>query len=84
MNNRHRKTLEAVFRDPVSASIAWADIEALLLACDCRIIEGSGSRVRFEKHGVLAPFHRPHPAMEAKKYQVRDAREFLIKIGVTP
>lgn len=84
MNNRHRKTIETVFRDPVSGSIEWADIEALPLASGCRIIEGSGSRVRFEKDGIVANFHRPHPAKEAKKYQVRDARDFLLKIGMTP
>ena len=84
MNSRHRKTLEAVFRDPVSGSIAWSDIEALLLACGSEIVEGSGSRVRFKYKKVIGYFHRPHPAKEANKYQVRDAREFLIKIGVTP
>jgi hypothetical protein len=84
MNNRHRKTLEAIFRDPLSASIEWADVEALILACGCRLIEGSGSRPRFEKDGTFAFFHKPHPAKEAKKYQVRDIRDFLIKIEVTP
>lgn len=82
MNSRHRKTLQAIFRDPVSAGIHWDDIESLLLACGCARIEGSGSRVRFEKTGVVAYFHRPHPAKEARKYQVQDSREFLEKIGV--
>jgi hypothetical protein len=84
MNNRQRKTPEAVFRDPVSSSIAWADIESLLLSCGCEAIEGSGSRVRFAKNGVIASFHRPHPEREAKRYQVRDARDYLTKIGVEP
>lgn len=43
-----------------------------------------GSRVKFEKDGIIASFHRPHPDKEAKRYQVRDAREFLMQIGVTP
>jgi len=73
-----------VFADPVTASLAWKALEALLVACGARVIEGSGSRVRFERDGVIAAFHRPHPAKEAKRYQVRDAREFLIKIGVVP
>lgn len=34
--------------------------------------------------GIIASFHRPHPEKEAKRYQVRDAREFLIQIGVKP
>ena len=35
-------------------------------------------------NGVVARLHRPHRAKEAKRYQVRDAREFLEKIGVKP
>jgi hypothetical protein len=45
---------------------------------------GSGSRVRFVKDGMIASFHRPHPAKEAKRYQVREAREYLIRLGVRP
>jgi hypothetical protein len=84
MNRKQRKTLAAVFADPASATIAWGDIEALLVAVGCRVIEGSGSRVRFELKGVVTAFHRPHPAKEAKRYQVRDAREYLIKLGIKP
>jgi HicA toxin of bacterial toxin-antitoxin, len=84
MNNKHRATLRAVFSDPVSPGIAWADIETLLVAIGCKVIEGSGSRIRFESRGLVATFHRPHPRKEARRYQVRDAREFLIKLGVKP
>ena len=84
MNNRQRRTLEAIYADPVSPTIAWTDIESDLIASGCRIIEGAGSRVRFECRGMIATFHRPHPAKEAKRYQVRDAREYLTKLGVTP
>jgi len=84
MNNRQRKTLIAVFADPVKPGIAWNDIETLLVAAGCRVVEGTGSRVRFECRGIIASFHRPHPAKEAKRYQVRDVREYLMKLGVTP
>lgn len=84
MNATHRKTLAAVFADPVSASIEWRRIEALFVAVGCRVIEGNGSRVRFEKDGLVATFHRPHPAKEAKPYQVRDARQYLENMGVRP
>jgi hypothetical protein len=84
MNSKHRRTLKAVFTDPVSPSIEWSAVEGLLLAAGARLIEGGGSRVRFECRGLVATFHRPHPAKEAKRYQVRDAREFLTKIGVKP
>ena len=84
MNSRHRKTLEAVFAEPAASSVEWRAIEALLIAAGCRIVEGSGSRVRVEHSGIVAFFHRPHPQKEAKRYQVRDARDLLIKIGVLP
>ncbi len=84
VNSRQARTLRAVFADPVSASIEWAALESLLVAVGCDVIEGSGSRVRFACQGIVATFHRPHPAKEAKRYQVRDARRFLQNLGVTP
>ena len=84
MNCKHRKTLASLFTDPVSGTIEWAAIEGLLVAAGCGIVEGSGSRVRFVHGQEVETFHRPHPAKEAKRYQVRAAREFLLRIGVKP
>lgn len=84
MNGKQKKTLAAIFATPVSGAIEWSAIENLLLAVGCEMIEGSGSRVRFERLGLVASFHRPHPRKEAKRYQVRDARDFLTKLGITP
>ena len=84
MNSKQRKTLAAVFTDPVSGTIEWVAIEGLLLAAGARVIEGRGSRVRFEKDGEVETFHRPHPTKEAKRYQIRAARAFLERIGVVP
>ena len=84
MNATHRKTLAAIYVDPASKALEWRRIEALLVAIGCQVIEGNGSRVRFEKGGYIATFHRPHPAKEAKPYQVRDARQYLENIGVKP
>lgn len=84
MNRKHRKLLLAVFRTPTSGTIAWADIEALLLAAGCELVEGRGSRVRFFRGELVESFHRPHPAKEAKRYQVEAARAFLIRLGVEP
>jgi hypothetical protein len=80
----HRRTLIAIFTSPTPASLPWRQIEALFVALGAQVIEGSGSRVRFELNGVIATFHRPHPAKEAKPYQVRDAREFLTQAGIRP
>lgn len=84
MNSKQRKTLAAVFADPVPANLPWSDLEVLLIAVGCKVVEGKGSAVRFVRDGVIGYFHRPHPAKEAKRYQVRDAREYLIKLGVKP
>ncbi len=84
MNRNHRKTLAAVFADPISGNIEWRRIEALLKAAGCEIIEGSGSRIAVLHEGRKATFHRPHPGKDALRYQILAAREFLESIGVTP
>ena len=84
MNSRQRKTLKAVFSEPVPANILWSSIENLLVGVGCEMIEGRGSRVRFARDGKVQTFHRPHPEPEAKRYQVRDARAFLVRLGVEP
>ena len=84
MNSAHRKTLVAVFADPVDGALGWRRIEALLRAAGCKVIEGAGSSVTFEKDGHRAYFHRPHPGKEALRYRVRDARAFLTTLGVLP
>ncbi|MDO9394667.1 hypothetical protein [Methylotenera sp.] len=52
MNATHKKILEAIFTNPVSKSLEWRRIEALLIAIGSQVIEGNGSRVRFEKSGL--------------------------------
>lgn len=84
MNSKHRKTLRAVFDEPTPASIPWQDIESLLKALGCAVIEGRGSRVRFVMGHEVETFHRPHPAKEAKRYQVRAARAYLVRLGIAP
>jgi hypothetical protein len=84
MNKAKRRTLEAIFSQPVRSTLEWRRIESLFLALGAQIVEGDGSRVRFLLNGVIATFHRPHPAREAKPYQVRDARAFLESAGVKP
>lgn len=84
MNSKHRKTLEAIFADPVNGSLEWARIEALLSALGCQTIEGNNSSVTFEKDGKRAYFHRPHPQREALRYRIHAVREYLATLGVKP
>lgn len=77
--------MEAIFAEPVNGNMEWRDIvEALLKAIDCRVAEGSGSTVTFEKDGMRVTFHRPHPEKAALRYRVKDVRNFLTALGVTP
>lgn len=82
MNTKHRKTLVAIFSRPTSASIAFADIEALIKALGGAVSEREGSRVRIELNGEQWRCHRPHPGKEAKRYQVEEVRELLERAGV--
>ncbi|MDO4795667.1 MAG: type II toxin-antitoxin system HicA family toxin [Brachymonas sp.] len=82
--SKHRKTLKAVYAKLTSATIAFSDLESLLLAVGCILTEGAGSRVRFDKGGHAMLCHRPHPGKEAKRYQVVQAREFLEKLEIKP
>lgn len=84
MGPKHKRTLAAIFDEPVRSNIIWRDIESLLLAAGGEITEGAGSRVRIALNGVRAVFHRPHPKKDADKGAVRSMRRFLTEAGVTP
>ena len=84
MNQKHQRTLQAIFDEPVRSNLPWRDIEAMLEAAGAEIGEGAGSRVRIALNGVRAVFHRPHPHKETDKGAVRSMRRFLIEAGVMP
>lgn len=84
MNSKHLKTLNAIFVRPPNGNIEWSRIESLLVGVGCNVIEGSGSSVTFEKNGLKAYFHRPHPNKEALRYRVIAVAEFLEAIGIKP
>lgn len=84
MNKKHRKTLQAIFEDPVKSGILWNDIERLLIALGAEISEGRGSRVRIALQGLRAVFHRPHPQKETDKGAVVSMRRFLREARMTP
>jgi len=83
LRKKHRKTLEAIFDDPVRSNVPWKDIEALLLAFGAELSEGRGSRVRIYLRGVRAVFHRPPPRPETDKGALKSMRRFLERTGVT-
>ena len=83
IGTKHRRTLEAIFRNPPSATVPWKDCEALLLTLGAEMSEGAGSRVRFFLHGIKAVFHRPHPRKETDKGALVSLRKFLENAGIS-
>lgn len=84
MNRTNEKTLVTIFRNPVSGSIKWRDVEALLIALGADISEGSGSRVRFTIGNQTLFLHRPHPSPDTKRWAIREIRQFLTNVGIKP
>jgi hypothetical protein len=84
MTSRHLRTLAAVFEVPVRTNILWYDIEAMLRYLGAEIEERAGSRVSVTLRGKPVVFHRPHPRKEATRLTVRDVRDYLKVVGVTP
>ncbi len=84
MNSRHRRTLVAIFSDPVNGNLPWRKIESLFLALGAVRTERAGSAVSFVLNDIRADFHRPHPDKEALRYRIKDSRNFLRQAGITP
>lgn len=82
MNKKHRKTFDAIFAEPIRLNIAWSDVVTLIKALGGEVMQGDGSRVRFDLNGVSLNMHSPHPRKELKRYQVRAVRDFLDNAGV--
>ncbi len=84
MNNRQKRTLEAIFTHPTLSNIRWTEIESLIESVGIVDRSRAGSRVRFEVKGIRASFHRPHPKPETNQHTVRDIRDFLKAAGIKP
>jgi SHS2 domain-containing protein len=84
MSSKHRRTLAALFEDPVRSNILWNDIVAMLVHFGAKLRNGAGSRVRVTLSGKRVNLHRPHPRKEVNAYTVRDLRAFLLLTGVVP
>ncbi|MEC4803576.1 MAG: type II toxin-antitoxin system HicA family toxin [Jaaginema sp. PMC 1079.18] len=84
LNSKQRRTLVAIYTNPVRSDINWTDIETLLVALGAYVHQGQGSRVRVALNGVKAVFHEPHPQKEVCKGAVKSVRKFLAEAGISP
>lgn len=56
----------------------------MLIHYGADIEERHGSAVAIELNGKLLIAHRPHPQKEAKRYAIRELRDFLAVVGLVP
>lgn len=84
MQRKHKRTLALVFSRPVSGSIRWRDIEALLITLGAEVSEREGSRVGVKLFADRRVFHRPHPSPDTDKAAVESVRKWLETHGVKP
>ena len=82
MNTKNRKTFDAIFAEPIRRNVLWSDVVALVKALGGEVMQGDGSRVRFDLNDVSLNIHSPHPHKELKRYQVKAVRDFLDNAGV--
>ncbi|MDR9403012.1 MAG: type II toxin-antitoxin system HicA family toxin [Halothece sp. Uz-M2-17] len=82
MNQKQRKTYNAIFAEPIRRNILWNDVVALVKSIGGIVTQGDGLRVRFDLNEISLNIHSPHPQKELKRYQVKAIREFLKKAGV--
>ncbi len=84
MNNKNKRTLKAIFEEPIRLDIKWSDIESLIKELGGVIKQGNGSRVRFQIGELTATVHRPHPRPEIGKPLVKDLCRFFKEAGLEP
>ena len=84
MKRKHGKTLQALFRHPISANIKWDDVMGLLRELGAEILEREGSRVAIILDDNITVQHRPHPRPQMDKGAVADLRDFLKQCGIEP
>jgi hypothetical protein len=84
MKMKHLKTIELIFKRPVSGNINWSDIEALFIALGADVSERAGSRIAVVLFDEVRIFHRPHPSPSTDKGAVSSIRKWLESNEVTP
>jgi hypothetical protein len=84
VRNRHRLTLEKLFRRPPPSDVAWRDVVALILALGGEVRAGSGSVRAVALRGRDLVVHEPHPRGDLPRGMVVRIRRFLVELGEEP
>ena len=84
MNKKHQRTLERIFKRPVSGNLPWVDIESLFIALGADVKERVGSRIAVVLFGEVRIFHRPYPSPSTDKGAIASIRKWLEANEVIP
>jgi hypothetical protein len=84
MSHKHANLLQTLFRDPISGSVHWREIESLLNHVGATIEPLSGARFRVKLNGIEDVLHRPHHNDTLDRSGVKHVREFLARARITP
>jgi hypothetical protein len=82
VNHHHRKILHALFEHPVSANIAFKDVERLLDDLGAIVEARSGGRTAIKLNGHTVFLHTAHHSIS--KDEVVSVRHFLKECGIDP
>lgn len=79
--SKSAKLLDKLLRIPKTYN--WSDLETLLQSLGYRVIQGSGSRVKFyhEEKEDLICLHKPHPGNEMKPGAIKDVAQKLSELN---
>jgi hypothetical protein len=83
MSNKHRHTLESIFRDPISNNLHWREVESLLKHLGAEVETGHGAifHVRLRRHEFS--LHHPHHGNTLGRMDIKHLREHLAAAGVS-
>jgi hypothetical protein len=84
VRNRHRHTIEKLFRRPPPSDVAWRDVVALIRALGGEVRAGSGSVRAFSLRGRDLIVHEPHPGSDLPRGLVVRIQRFLKERGEEP
>lgn len=84
MKAKHRKTLQLIFKHPVSSNVKWKDVITMLENIGAEFEEREGSLVAIFLNDDIQIQHRPHPSPSMDKGAVAALRKFLESNGVKP
>jgi len=79
LDNRHRDTLERIFRHPASGNIEWRQVEALLDAVGA-VTEERGNELTVTLGGETEVLRRPH-GKDVDEQMIVDLRRMLTNAG---